>query len=162
MDVRSLDKDLGAGLRAGGRGAGDIDIGDIGLHCLEAHLGFAIFADEFDAEVFKEGLVLLVAREQEDEIGGDGLARVERGGVFVDGFYGRLWVEGDFVLFDKVFDFGIEPVFDAVWVEGFAAIGHGDLCAGAKESDGGFDGGVLAADDEDALVGVLMDITEVV
>ncbi len=73
-----------------------------------------------------------------------------------------MWDELDFVFLDEVFDFRVEPVLDAVRVEGLAAIGHGDLCAGAEESDACFDGGVFAADDQDALVGVLVNIAEVV
>ena len=86
MDVRSLDEDLGALLGSGGGCPGDIDPGDIGLHRLEAHLGFAIIGDEFDTELFEEGLVLFVAGEEEDEIGGDGLAGVQFDHLFVDGF----------------------------------------------------------------------------
>lgn len=86
MDVRSLDEDLCALLRPRGCCPGDIDPGDIGLHGLEAHLGFAIIGDEFDTELFEEGLVLLVAGEEENKIGGDGLASVEFDGLFVDGF----------------------------------------------------------------------------
>lgn len=70
--------------------------------------------------------------------------------------------EIDLVLLDEVFDLRVEPVFDAVRIELLAAIGHGDLCAGAEESDGCFNSGVLASNNHDALVGVLVDIPEVV
>ncbi len=77
MDVRGFDKDLGALLGARGRGAGDEDIGDVRFHGLEADFGFAVIGDKLDAELFEEGLVLLVAGEEEYEVGVDGLSIVE-------------------------------------------------------------------------------------
>ena len=71
MDVGGLDEDLGAGLGPGDGGAGDIDIRDRGLHRFWVEFWLAIVADEFDVELRKEGLVLLVSGEEQHKVGGD-------------------------------------------------------------------------------------------
>lgn len=68
----------------------------------------------------------------------------------------------DGVGFEEGGEFGVEPVFDVVFVDGVAVVGEVDAGAGAVAAEGGFDGGVAAADDEEVLVEVGVRVVEVV
>ncbi len=81
------------------------------------------------------------------------------GGDFGDG---GVEVGGDLAGVDEGGEFGVEPVLDVFGVDGIAAIGEVDVCAGAVAAESGFDGGVAAADDEEVFAEIGVGVLEVV
>ncbi len=140
------------------------------MHGGAIEFGCLIRAAEFEVELFEEGVVLEVAGEEQDVVGVDfscrwclaGVEGLDEYGVGLDLFDLGFGNKGDSFLVDQPFEFGFEPVFDPFGVEFRAAVDEGYFGASAVESDGGFDGGILSADDGDVTVEVLVDFAEVV
>ncbi len=166
VDVAVFEEDFVAGLGAGDGGADDVEVGDVGFHGFGVEEGDIVIGGEFDAGHFCEGHVSSIAGHEKYKIGGDALQfasldiaeeDVVRGDL--DGGGCEMWRDG--AGFEEGGEFRVEPIFNVLHVDIGAAIVEVHVGAGAVRAEGGFDGGVSSADDEQFLSEIGVGLVEI-